>query len=108
MVAKIEGDYELVTEKVDRKKEVALKNCEPRKFCQAILKLLPVCCFLNVIKLSIDCRKSMICTKKVNNPVLIDFVQCPVPVKLTVARLPSEWLLAVMIPKGNMVTCSLK
>ena len=68
MVAKIEGDYELVTEKVDRKKEVALKNCEPRKFCQAILKLLPVCCFLNVIKLSIDCRKSMICTKKGEQP----------------------------------------
>merc|ERR1712179_888532 len=34
--------------------------------------------------------------------------KCPVPVKLTVASLPGEvWMVALMIPKGNMVTCLL-
>jgi hypothetical protein len=47
-------------------------------------------------------------TSKIEGDYELVTEKCPVPVKLTVARLPSEWLLAVMIPKGNMVTCSLK
>ena len=34
--------------------------------------------------------------------------QCPVPVKVTLAELPGMWLLAAMIPKGNMIQCMLR
>merc|ERR1712243_315329 len=35
--------------------------------------------------------------------------KCPVPVKLTVASLPGgEWMVALMIPRGNMITCLLR
>ena len=33
--------------------------------------------------------------------------QCPVPVKVTLAELPGMWLVAAMIPKGNMIQCML-
>merc|ERR1712013_375693 len=34
--------------------------------------------------------------------------KCPVPVKVTLAELPGMWLLAAMIPKGNMIQCMLR
>jgi len=33
--------------------------------------------------------------------------KCPVPVKVTLAELPGMWLVAAMIPKGNMIQCML-
>ena len=35
-------------------------------------------------------------------------LQCPVPVKVTLAELPGVWLMAAMIPKGNMIQCMLR
>merc|ERR1712212_297699 len=34
--------------------------------------------------------------------------KCPVPVKVTLAELPGMWLMAAMIPKGNMIQCMLR
>merc|ERR1712168_564105 len=34
--------------------------------------------------------------------------KCPVPVKVTLAELPGIWLMAAMIPKGNMIQCMLR
>merc|ERR1711971_493598 len=34
--------------------------------------------------------------------------KCPVPVKVTLAGLPGMWLMAAMIPKGNMIQCMLR
>merc|ERR1712032_1453963 len=36
------------------------------------------------------------------------FLQRPVPVKVTLAELPGMWLMAAMIPKGNMIQCMLR